>query len=515
MNETMETDENLLMKKTHNILRDTFQEGFNKFNKGTFLILHNFLDNLLNLFKVYTKQMPQKFGPFIKFVVTSIAFGVDRAMYSLSNKDDLSFTFSWTAEDVYFKKLLKFPIAGMEETRNSFYQCFRRDGYDPRVDTRTPREKQNDEELEEATKKLKTYYEKTSNPKPILKTPPPVVGNPEVKTTSFASRDQIKVMSESETDIEFESDVETRKKKKINPPPAKPLHKYDESSDDESGNEDDASKPVVPVHIQEGDRDPHFGTPLAKVGKVYDPKSAYREVETNPSSEIWNQTLKGLTKTGLDKEAIQNVMVTSAAMAQIASTMTSAYKKQNKKVYEEIPPPSDMDLRPDSFDYNLAGKTLTQILGKRFCNIRFANEVTRLMVMRSILERVISHPKATYDAKMICANQLGEDDPLKRSKAEIQTIMADSFYNGQDTDEIVPPPRLGKNDLTSEALKALQTRIGMSPSDRFTIEDMSGIKLRTLLTNLGSVITSFGLRESEAYALMSRVTTGVTHEAIW
>jgi len=515
----LEIDNPDILAKIYGVLNDLFREGFVNFNSGTHVLVQDHMDRLISVFKVHCRGKARIIEPFIKFIIIGLTFGVDRAMFSVQNKDDMYFEFTHDKGDAYFRKLCDIQNKELDRSRDIYYTCFRTDGFDPRREIEArERMEENKIRIGKEQQKLADYF-KNVKENPAHSSSIRVQGSGASMATIIKNEESGNSDYDSDSDSEIEIVRKSRKSKRvrINPPPAKPLHlvraeacQSDQADDEDSG--DDG--PAIPVHIRKGAADPYFGKTKQSLGKVYDPNTAFKEVE-NPSTDVWNQTIKGLVSAGVDKKTVKDVVATSAAMAQIAGTLTSSYKKQNKKVIEEIPPPKKEDYRADSFDYDIEGDTIQKVLGKRFCKIQFPSEAIKNMVMRDILEKVASHPASTFDAKLIANNYLGEDDPLQRRKAEMQTIMSESFYASPEGDEAIPPPRLGRNDLTSDVLKTLQTRVGMSQNDRFDFQKMTNISLRSLLSNLRSVISSFGLRESEAYTLMSRVTTGICHEAVW
>jgi hypothetical protein len=502
-----------LRNATWEILKNLFFDGISHFDKGTEFIIINYIELLIALYKsvMQNKEKPKAMSMFLKFILIGFGFGPDRALFSIKEKDHLFFQFIWSKEDIVFKRLCAHPIAELDHARNVYYTLFRTDGFDPRTSqatspTQTQTQTQGQQQKDPSDSSEDMEEEK-------------------VKKKQKELLDFFKKMKKTQKDDDSDTDTELEQ---IGGPSfsSTPLKKlvgsFGTSAATNVAKEEeqkDVTKPSVPVHISKVSRiaaNPFEGQALVKVGRVYNPDTSYREVCTgNSRPDIWNQTIQGLAAAGIDENTVKNVMATSAAMAQIASTFTSTYKKQNKKVYEPIPPPKETDYSIDSFNYNINGVTLEQIMGKRFCNLEFPNTIIRDMVMRGILERVISHPAASVEARLTAAHYLGVEDPLKRSKAEIQTILTDSFWAPPEGDEVVPPPRIGHNDLTSECLKTLQTRIGMGPSDRFALEDLSGVQLRHLLTNLSSVISSFDLRESEAYALLARITKGTVYDSIF
>ena len=76
--------------------------------------------------------------------------------------------------------------------------------------------------------------------------------------------------------------------------------------------------------------------------------------------------------------------------------------------------------------------------------------------------------------------------------------------------DIVPPPILGSKDLELRTFNSLRTQIGNEP---VILDKLDKVALKTLLTKIGSIITSAQLRGDEAFALMRRVIRGAAAEA--
>ena len=360
-----------------------------------------------------------------------------------------------------------------------------------------------------------------STPSILKKTPGD--GRPgSANSVKFNEHGQFVFISDDDTDVELqgtgdeESDYDDPKH--YRPRQDVPHHeeylwadpRRDIDTDEE---EDDPTKPAPPVHVSIGYEDPYVKTPLSKAGKIYQKDFAYENVP-HKSTPIMGTALKDLQSAGCAPDMAKSLLTASAAMAQVISTLTTDHKKQQKRSIKEIPPPKNLDLRINSFNYNVQGNTATQILGKRFNALRFPSEPVRKLVMRKIFEKVVGHPLATPKARLIAINQLAQEDPLQTSRIELQALMDDSDIMDNDS-EIVPPPQLGPNDLDSSVIKTLQTRTGMSANDRITFEDMPMNRLRTLLSNLRSVIQSAGLRQSEAFALMRRICSGNSYENVY
>ena len=536
------------------ILEDKFKEAFKKFNTGTELITTNFIELCLDVFLEQYDDPPRTISLFLRFMAIAIAAGVDRALYALQKKDRLMRSFDISLkEDVYFGKQCLDPTHSLNRSRGMYYGCFRRDGWKPPVmttqsETRVdPEESDQQKELDywkkqqEARKKraeegrgqhgsLANFSSEKSGSsqayKPILKKSPyPYMAVPASKRASFGEQDQdnirvyasgqdgIRVTSGDDSDTEEEGEVS-----RANPPPSKPVHEQVRDAQRDMQAEtssDDESKPAIPVHIAENIPDPYFNVPLTKEGRVFNPNDSYREIPPKPSG-VWERTIQGLANSGCKPEQIENILSTSAAISQVATMLTSDYKKKNIPTYEEVPPPpKKMDLSTDSFNYDINGRSISEVLGKRFCKTRFPSEPVRKMVMRGILQKIVDHPKSSYTARMIAVGQLGKDDPLIRGRAEIHALMNDTLEAECETEDVISPPRLGKNSLTNEVLKSLLTRLGLSPGERYELEDLTLVQLKNFWMNLKEVITAYGLREKEAYALLRRLLKGNSSDQVW
>jgi len=130
-------DESLLAN-TYNLIGELFPEGFANFNEGTALIVQDYIGLLIDIYRIQNKQMPRILSPYIKFVVIAIVFGADRAIYSLQSKDRMFFDFTWDENDKYFGKMCDVEIKELDRSRNSYYKCFRNDGFDPRKKEKKP-----------------------------------------------------------------------------------------------------------------------------------------------------------------------------------------------------------------------------------------------------------------------------------------------------------------------------------------------------------------------------------------
>ena len=276
------------------------------------------------------------------------------------------------------------------------------------------------------------------------------------------------------------------------------------------------SDEAEPYHLKKNMGDPYGGTPLTKAGKVYSKTKKYKEISSRTSDQI-KDSLQRLLASGLPYTKAVEALGISMGVAQSILSMTKEGKKMGRKTYTEIPPPKeDMSLKPDAFDYNIRGKTVEDILGPKFCNTNFSSNAARLTAMRAIFQKIMGHPDVTKKAYEIALGQIGQIDPYKVGKQQFAHFLTGPFskYAPQDDPAIIPPPILGDGDFDASVLKVLQTRVGLGPEDKFSVEDLQGGELKSMMSNIKSVIANAGLREGEAYALLKRITKGITKETV-
>jgi hypothetical protein len=540
-----------LLNNVWRVFEDNFPEAVKRFNRGTTFILIVYMEALLEVYIEQLLELPKTLSSFLRFAVISIVAGIDRAMWGFQKKDDLFTKFKIMKEDAYFDRYCKSSSESLARARSIYYGCFRRDGFNPlkiiktqenddqKIESDQQRELDYWKSKQEAEKKKKEISQEPQQTRPlpftqsyIDSTQPgrSIIKKQASKKVYVADDDDdddddddsIRVYAADQDGIRVKpgmaAEIKTGESgKSVRYEGSVPFKIAYEGAESQNKDEflEDESRPTVPVHIADKIADPYFSIPLTKEGKVFDPNNSYKEVPPKPS-DVWEKTLQGLSESGCDPGQLQNIMATSAAMAQVATMLTSDYKKKNALVYEEIPPPpKKIDLSTDSFDYDINGESISEVLGRRFCKTRFSSEPVRKMVMRNILQKVANHPKSSYTARMIAVGQLGKDDPLVRGRAEIHALINSPRETDYDLEDIIPPPRLGKYNLTSEVLKSLFTRLGMSQGERYDLEDLTLVQLKNFWMNLREVITSFGLREKEAYALLRRLLKGNSSDAVW
>ena len=269
--------------------------------------------------------------------------------------------------------------------------------------------------------------------------------------------------------------------------------------------------PVSPSHFRKQEN-AYYNEPLSREGFVHNNTQAYRMTPVRTSG-LLDSTYHNLTNLGYSEDQVKNILGTSVGVAQSISSLLDEKKRQNRTIVKPIPPPpKNQDFRIRSFDYRRDGTTVQEILGNRFCHTRFPTDAIRLQVMREILQAVVMDQLSSVQAYKIALAQLAEIDVPQVRQQEIQHCLATSLLEHTDDPDIIPPPILGHNNLGGETIKTFINRI---TSDKdFNMENLTGGAFKNFLNNLSSIISNAGLRESEAYQLLRKATTGLSLDAV-
>jgi hypothetical protein len=289
-----------------------------------------------------------------------------------------------------------------------------------------------------------------------------------------------------------------------------------DSMEDSDSNYSDPIKPKIPLHQQSttGTTGAYFGDRLSTAGHVYDQSRSHIRRSSRKNGFI-NNIATELEEFNLDEQQKAAVLGTSLGIAHSINAFTKEGQRLQRDSIKHIPPPpDDLDLRVDSFDYDREGKTAEEILGRRFSRMNFPSEAVRLSTLRSIFSRVVDDPASSNLARHIALNQLGQFDHPKLTKQEVEHYISRSIsrLDHHHDSETIPPPVLGNNSFDNKLVKTLQTRIGMP--ERFSFDELNPALLRNILNSISAVITNAGLREEEAYAFMRTLTKGITYETM-
>ena len=229
---------------------------------------------------------------------------------------------------------------------------------------------------------------------------------------------------------------------------------------------------------------------------------------------------QAMTDNGMTRGHYTETNLTSAALMMKFFDDFLKSKKNHKKIENEFEIERinhDLqDLSLHSFDFNIDGITPEDILGPRFMNTVFADDVSRMETMRAILQYVVNHPGCRFPTKGIILNMLGQFDIPRNQQASIalstlRTMGAiSSPYNpGLDEDTLIEPPVLGtKSSYGTHLSKGVFGSLGLSPDDKFCLENPDTKPLNLYLPSLKRIIESEQLSSDSAFTLLLSVLKG-------
>jgi len=552
--------------------KETFPKAFENFDEDTNNLFKQYLEDCAAVFDAIADKR-DKYSLYVlsRFLTIALVFGIDRALLSLNKKDQLMIYFTMKPGDRFcvdtFTKNEIHKKAPTLKRAQDFYTAFLRvDDFNPhdptkRFHNQNPNEygllefqsvhdflrNQNAERVEPEKSKNsdiktqgKTVLPSSQSPpspsKPILKNVSPQNITTSSKQTmtskstgipeSPADRKKIRAndslnlanpcyrrdqQTQNSSD-EFNPDANSSQQRQISFNKINSIRictSEDEPQSSSSDSDEHNPKPVEPIFYSKAEN-PYYGEPLARDGTVYDSSKAVKVVK-KPNEGIMQAAYNTLCNLGYPEEETKLVLGLTTGVAQTISGLIDNKKNRGRSTIKKIPEPApNRDLRPSSFDYRRNGRSPSEILGRRFSKMNFKSEAERQATMKEIFQLVVNDPNTTVESHKIAMAQLGMIDIPKIQREEIQNQLAASLSRTIASDpDIVPPPVLGDNDLDIYVLKTLQTRLGLE--EKFSIENIGRGALKSILNNLSSVITNAGLRETEAYALLRRITTGLTH----
>ena len=529
--------------------------GFINFDKQTNDILQNYLDTCATVFDVVLQRHEKQFfSTQIRLLIIAVAFGIDRALTSLKFKDKLFHHFHTSPQDDYHQHIYDKPellqrAPNLVIARDYYFDYFRIDGFNPfnngenvpifgPITTYTPVVHHSfSTPVPEQEFQTSFFEDIQDNPEHLIKYQEPASSDTDQDVNMYrpsTHKQNKREPSPSDSDDNYRRQPSGRSSRQYyqERPPSRtqsrssyrpcdidprassrystrrtPSPEYDSDSEEDY----DPKTPRTPL---QQDLTRNYHSRLSTAGHVYDKDHAMVKRKSRKSSFI-SAIAREIQQMGLPEEQRNSIMGTSLGIAHSINAFTKEGQKQQRDTYRVIsPPPSDLDLRPHSFDYDSKGYTPEEILGKRFSKLRFPSEAVRQSTMKSIFQTVADDPDAPVYTKKIANSQLGQIDNPNITKQEIQHFLSKTISrldNHHDPD-IIPPPELGENNLDGRVLKTLQTRLGID--DRLSFDDMTSGLFKSTLRNLASIITNAGLREEEAYALMRRITKGTSQTTV-
>jgi hypothetical protein len=270
---------------------------------------------------------------------------------------------------------------------------------------------------------------------------------------------------------------------------------------------------------------PSASGPFPKFGKVSsDPSGISRRRKEVPppktNEERLSEIIRAMASNGIQPGYYTESNLTSAALIM---KFMDEYQK-NRKILEakaeiENVDLSNQDLSVQSFDFNLYGTTPEDILGPRFMNTVFVNDVSRTETMRAILQHMVNHPECQHPTKGIILGMLGSFDISRQNKANmanmalsnLQTMGAISSpcTTGVGDDLLILPPVLGtKSSYGTHLSKGVFSALGLSIDDKFCLENPDSKPLNLYLPSLKRIIEAEQLCSDSAFTLLLSVLKG-------
>jgi len=254
------------------------------------------------------------------------------------------------------------------------------------------------------------------------------------------------------------------------------------------------------------------------------PEYAIRKESSKAPETAASTTLDALERYGIparSKEAGIALGLSSGVASGIA-LLTKEHKERNKGYVEEIPRPSIKDFREISyFDFDITGTTVEKILGETFLNTRFTSEGARQATMKAIFQRVIDDPDTPDFTRRLALEQIDHMDVPKMysqntymSALKAAKTMALENPNLERIPDLIPPPVLGRNPMTSSMIKGLFAAMGISQDQKYSVNNSKSKPLKYYLLPLAAKITEERLSETGAYLLLCNILEGATLEQV-
>ena len=245
-----------------------------------------------------------------------------------------------------------------------------------------------------------------------------------------------------------------------------------------------------------------------------------REQIIQPNRSL-DAPIRALKAQGADPDSLLAAIVLAMSSG-VAEGIGSSLKNKSGPQYrirELSPAPSDQDCRVDSFNFNIYGDSIPEILGDRFDNVTFPSEGARVAAAHAILQRVVDDPLTPNNTKIIALQELSQIDPPKQLKSQSQMSALEAVKLANygipslsASGNIIPPPVLGTmSTYNNHIIKQLYYSLGMSQDEKFTVGDPICKPLKYFLPALSTAITSNRLDEEAAYSLLMSITKGDTY----
>ena len=489
------------------VLIDNFFTGtLDKLDSREFTIIVNYADYARQLlsFLVDNKLITGTLDglSLMKFVCISLYLGPDRALKSLGRKDAIWREFRQNRADLFYTKLadMEYMLGNralsiqrasirsaqdiLEEMRQIYYTFLRDDDWDPRKAEETAVSA----EAETTTSSAEILDKRESEARMSR------------KQKQTAERSEPRELGKALFDIE----------------------KFVSKSSEHS----ERGAPSAPARERAPAAPPSAWTAQQPVTFEYRdfPEYVYRQNTPVDSTAGCAQVVKALEQYHIPATSALTGMAlgVSSGVASGIGHLTKEGKERSKPVLVPAPRPSlKDDMRVSSFDYNIYGTTVDDILGSVFRKTCFINEGARQETMKVILQRVLDDPDTPNATKEIALKQIDQMDVprMHAQMSHLSALRAAKVLTKENADlervpTLIPPPTFGNQTLTTNTVKSLFATMGIDSNQKFSIGDPECKPLKYYLIPLAAKITADRLSEDQAYLLLSNIVTGTTLEQV-
>ena len=260
---------------------------------------------------------------------------------------------------------------------------------------------------------------------------------------------------------------------------------------------------------------PNFGHVSAEKKRI---KEKLRDSKDGANKKLLKDLISSMRESGLEPGYFtENNLLSAATLLKFSDNLKKGKKDKFKKADFTIKEfdPFNQDLSIRSFDFDIKGLTPREILGPRFENTTFPNEVSRTSTMRAILQFIVDKPECTYPTKGIVLDLLSKFDiPQQQTMATMQAVGVMSHMAIPNEDHIPPPICGTRHGFSSHLHKTIFTQLGLATEDKYCLEDRSSKPLSLYLPVLKSTIENNELSEDSAFSLLLSVLKGVVWEEV-
>lgn len=542
-----------------NLLNVASGSAVQELGAGAKGVLGVYCEGLAKILETLTMDKKHKLlngGTLLRFILIGLHFGPDRAMAALSLNDELWTKFKYKSLDKFYSKILKFseamnvtdsPVwvqadANLATMRNVYYEFFRDDDFVPDELEGGYDEKKAEEDIKKEVAEIMrkgrestvrtVEVPETNLPSGFFKTIIPAsttVTAPVTSTSGGSSKGAQTLVTPTK-----EGPISSTRVASTPHPQGRRFTDISEVSFEKTV----ISDPKNPEKMKEGEGEyfpvsksfrglptsawDTFG-PITSEYCEY-PEYVFKKDSSSAPTTAARTTMETFQIYGVqpDSKEAGIAIGLSTGVATGIACLTKENKERNRGYVEEIPRPSLKDFREISyFDFNIEGRTADEILGSTFAKTKFISEGARLATKKAILQRVIDDPDTSEATRRIALDQIDKLDVPRMysqntymSALKAAKMMALENPTLEKIPDLVPPPILGRNPMSSSMIKGLFASMGIGQDQKYSVNNPKSKPLKYYLLPLAAKITEERLSETGAYLLLCNILEGSTLEQV-